>query len=97
METIAALLIIFPILLKVAVAVGVDPIQFSVIGVLNLIIGLNTPPVGVCLFVVSGIGKVPIGKISRSVLPFLLVSLIVLLLVTYIPQISLFLPELLMD
>ncbi len=97
METIAALLIIFPILLKVAVAVGVDPIQFSVIGVLNLIIGLNTPPVGVCLFVVSGIGKVSIGKISRSVLPFLVVSLIVLMLVTYIPQISLFLPNLLMD
>lgn len=97
METIAALLIIFPILLKVAVAIGVDPIQFSVIGVLNLIIGLNTPPVGVCLFVVSGIGNVPIGKISKSVLPFLVVSLIVLLLVTYIPQISLFLPDLLMD
>ena len=97
METIAALLILFPILLKVAVGVGVDPTQFAVIAVLNLIIGLNTPPVGVCLFVASSIGKVSIGKISKAGLPFLIVSLIVLLLVTYIPQISLFLPEWLMD
>lgn len=97
METIAALLILFPILLKVAIGVGIDPTQFAVIAVLNLIIGLNTPPVGVCLFVASSIGKVSIGKVSRAGLPFLIVSLIVLLLVTYIPQISLFLPNWLMD
>lgn len=97
METIASLLILYPILLKVAVEAGVDPIQFSVIAVLNLIIGLNTPPVGVCLFVASGIGKVSIEKIARAGLPFLLVSLLVLALVTYIPQISLFLPELFID
>ena len=97
METIAALLILFPILLKVAVSVGIDPIQFSIIAVLNLMIGLNTPPVGVCLFVASGIGKEPIERITKQVLPFLLVSLIVLLLVSYIPQISLFLPGLFWD
>ncbi|MCK5701729.1 MAG: TRAP transporter large permease subunit, partial [Cyclobacteriaceae bacterium] len=97
METIAALLILFPILLKVAVGVGIDPTQFAVIAVLNLIIGLNTPPVGVCLFVASSIGKVSIGKVSKAGLPFLVISLIVLLLVTYIPQISLFLPNWLMD
>lgn len=97
METIAALLILFPILLKVAVGVGIDPTQFAVIAVLNLIIGLNTPPVGVCLFVASSIGKVSIGKVSRAGLPFLIVSLIVLFLVTYIPQISLFLPNWLID
>ena len=94
METIAALLILFPILLKVALTVGVDPIHFAVIAVLNLIIGLTTPPVGVCLFVASSIGKVPLGKVSRASLPFLLVSFIVLLLVTFIPEISLFLPGL---
>ena len=93
METIAALLILYPMLLKVAVSVGVDPIQFSVIAVLNLMIGLNTPPVGVCLFVASGIGKVSIQKIAWAGLPFLGVSLLVLLLVTFVPQISLFLPE----
>jgi C4-dicarboxylate transporter, DctM subunit len=94
METIAALLIIYPILLNVAVSAGIDPIQFSVIAVLNLIIGLNTPPVGVCLFVASGIGKVSVEKVARAGFPFLLVSILVLLLVTYIPALSLFLPRL---
>ncbi|MBX2874474.1 MAG: TRAP transporter large permease [Saprospiraceae bacterium] len=97
METIAALLILFPILLKVAASVGVDPIHFAVIAVLNLIIGLTTPPVGVCLFVASSIGKVSIGKVSKASLPFLAVSLIVLILVTLIPELSLFLPQLIMD
>lgn len=94
METIAALLIVYPILLNVAISVGVDPIQFSVIAVLNLIIGLNTPPVGVCLFVASGIGKVSVDKVAKAGFPFLLVSLLVLLLVTYIPSLSLYLPAL---
>ncbi|MEM8524522.1 MAG: TRAP transporter large permease [Bacteroidota bacterium] len=97
METIAALLILFPILLKVAVTVGVDPIHFAIIAVLNLIIGLTTPPVGVCLFVASGIGKVSIGKVSKASLPFLAVSLVVLTLVTLFPELSLFLPNLFMD
>lgn len=96
METIAALLILFPILLKVAMSVDVDPIHFSVIAVLNLIIGLTTPPVGVCLFVASSIGKTSIGAVSKASLPFLAVSLIVLTLVTLFPQLSLFLPELIM-
>lgn len=97
METIAALLILFPILLKVALAVGVDPIHFSVIALLNLMIGLTTPPLGVCLFVAAGIGKVSIGAVSRAGFPFLLVSLIVLALVTLLPELSLFLPRLLLD
>ena len=97
METIAALLILFPILLKVAVTVDIDPIHFAVIAVLNLMIGLTTPPVGVCLFVASSIGKISISTVSRSSLPFLVISLIVLTLVTLFPQISLFLPGLFMD
>ena len=92
METIAALLILFPILLKVALAVDVDPIHFSVIALLNLMIGLTTPPLGVCLFVAAGIGKVSIGAVSRAGLPFLLVSLAVLALVTLVPGLSLWLP-----
>ena len=94
METIAALIILFPVLLKVATSVGVDPIHFAIIAVLNLMIGLTTPPVGVCLFVASSIGKISLGKMSRAILPFLAVSLIVLLLVTYVPQFSLLLPKL---
>ncbi|SOE21654.1 TRAP transporter, DctM subunit [Spirosomataceae bacterium TFI 002] len=97
METVAALLILFPILLKVAVSVGVDPIHFSVIAVLNLIIGLTTPPVGVCLFVASSIGKVPLMKVSKASLPFLFVSLVVLSLVTLLPSLSLFLPSLFIE
>jgi C4-dicarboxylate transporter, DctM subunit len=94
METIAALLILFPVLLGVAVEVGIDPIQFAIIVVMNLVIGLTTPPVGVCLFVASSIGKISLERISRAGLPFLLVSFLVLLLVTFVPEISLFLPGL---
>jgi C4-dicarboxylate transporter, DctM subunit len=94
METLAALLILFPILLKVALMVDVDPIHFSVIAVLNLIIGLTTPPVGMCLFISASIGKTSIAKVSKEILPFVFVSLVVLTLVTLIPDISLFLPSL---
>jgi tripartite ATP-independent transporter DctM subunit len=97
METIASLLILFPVLLGVAVHIGVDPIQFAMIMVMNLVIGLTTPPVGVCLFVASSIGKIPMEKIARAGVPFLLVSLFVLLLVTFVPGISLFLPSLFYD
>ncbi|MGB6777506.1 MULTISPECIES: TRAP transporter large permease [Planococcus] len=94
METIAALVILFPVLLPVAVTVGMDPIQFGVMMVLNLVIGLVTPPVGVCLFVASQIGKVSIGKTARELLPFLGVSLAVLMLVAFVPSITTFLPSL---
>ena len=97
METIAALLILFPVLLGVAVHVGVDPVQFAVIMVLNLVVGLTTPPVGVCLFVASSIGNISLERISKACLPFILVSLLVLMLVTYIPAVSLWLPSLFYD
>ncbi len=96
METIAALVILFPVLLQVVIPLGVDPIQFGVIMVLNLIIGLTTPPVGVCLFVSSSIGKVKMGAVVKDLVPFLLVSLFVLMMVTFIPAVSLFLPNLLL-
>ncbi len=95
METIAALIILFPVLLPVAVEIGMDPIHFGVMAVLNLMIGLTTPPVGVCLFAGASIGKISIAKATRAILPFLAVSLFVLMLVTFIPQITLFLPNLL--
>ena len=97
METIAALLILFPILLNVAVEVGIDPIHFAVVALLNLMIGLTTPPLGVCLFVAAGIGKTSIGSVTRAGFPFLLMSLLVLALVTLFPGLSLWLPELLTD
>lgn len=94
METIAGLVILFPVLLPVAMEVGMDPIQFGVTMVLAMIIGVVTPPVGVCLFVASQIGNVSMGKATRELLPFLGVSLVVLLMVAFIPQLTLFLPSL---
>lgn len=96
METIAALVILFPILLEIVVPLGVNPIQFGVIVVLNLVIGLTTPPVGVCLFVASSISKISMVQAVKAIVPFLLVSLLILMLVTYIPAISLFLPGLIL-
>jgi TRAP-type C4-dicarboxylate transport system permease large subunit len=94
METIAALIILFPPLLAVATAVGIDPIHFAIIVVLNLMIGLTTPPVGVCLFVAANIAKVSLGSISRAIIPFLICNIIVLMMVSFIPGISLWLPNL---
>ena len=94
METIAALIILFPTLLGVAVGVGVDPIHFGIIAVLNLMIGLSTPPVGVCLFVASSISGISMEKVSKAIIPFIICNLIVLGFVTYIPALSLWLPKL---
>ena len=94
METIAALMILMPILLKPAIALGIDPIQFAIMCVLNLVIGLTTPPVGVCLFVASSIAKISVGRLSVALIPFIAVSLLVLLFVSFVPQVTLFLPNL---
>ncbi|WP_078382055.1 TRAP transporter large permease [Sutcliffiella halmapala] len=94
METIAGLVILFPVLLPVASTIGMDPIQFGVTMVLAMVIGLVTPPVGVCLFVASQIGRVSMGKVTLELIPFIGVMLIVLLLVAFVPQITLFLPSL---
>lgn len=94
METIAALIILFPVLLPVAIKIGMDPVHFGVMAVLNLMIGLTTPPVGVCLFAGASIGKISIAQATKAIFPFLCVSLFVLILVAFIPQITLFLPSL---
>jgi tripartite ATP-independent transporter DctM subunit len=96
METIAALMTLFPTLLAVLSQVGVDPIQSAMICVLNLVIGLLTPPVGVCLFVASSIGKISISSIVRANMPYLIVCLAVLLLVSFVPALSTWLPSFLM-
>ncbi|MBP2297211.1 TRAP transporter large permease [Azospirillum rugosum] len=95
METIAALIILFPPLLAVATQVGIDPIHFATFAVLNLMIGLTTPPVGVCLFVAANIAKISLGEISKAIWPFLVCNIIILFLVSYIPALSLWLPNLL--
>ena len=94
-DTISALVILTPILLPIVVAVGVDPVHFGVILVANLAIGFITPPLGVNLFVASSVGNVKFEKIVVSVFPFLLSMIICLLVITYIPALSLWLPNLL--
>ena len=93
LETASAIIVFTPILLPIAVQMGVDPVHFGIIVVLNLTIGLMTPPVGICLYIVCSISRLPLEAIVRAVLPFLAVCIGVLLLVTYIEDISLLLPE----
>ncbi|MGZ3215127.1 TRAP transporter large permease [Paracoccus sp. T5] len=96
METIAALIILFVPLQALAVAVGIDPLHFACFAVLNLMIGLTTPPVGVCLFVASNIARLPLSPVIRAITPYIITNIIVLLLVSYIPQLSTWLPNTLM-
>lgn len=93
LEAIAILIIAYPILAPVMAAIGVDPVHFGVIIVLNLMIGLVTPPVGLCLYVVSGIARVPIGEIIRELAPYLLALIVILGMVTFIPALSTWLPQ----
>lgn len=95
MESNAILLICAPILAPIAVQFGVDPVHFGVIFLLNIIIGLATPPFGMCLFIATSKANVTLSKAMRAIIPFCLAEIIVLFLVTYIPEICLFLPGLL--
>lgn len=93
-DTISALVVLTPILLPVVTVLGVDPIHFGVILVANLAIGFVTPPLGVNLFVASSVGKVQFEKIAVAVIPFILVMVACILLITYIPELSLWLVNL---
>lgn len=83
LDVVPALLIITPVFLPLVKMVGVDPLHYGVFCVLNLVIGLATPPVGMCLFVGANIAQISIEKISRALVPFLVGALVVLMLVTY--------------
>ncbi|KGJ09056.1 TRAP transporter large permease (plasmid) [Paracoccus versutus] len=96
METIAALIILFVPLLGLATSVGIEPLHFATFAVLNLMIGLTTPPVGVCLFVACNIAREPLAKVISAVIPFLISNIIVLLLVSYYPPFATWLPTTLM-
>ncbi|MEO7334982.1 MAG: TRAP transporter large permease [Caldimonas sp.] len=89
------ILILTPILLPVVKLLGVDPVHFGMIMMVNLGIGLITPPVGTVLFVGSAVAKLSIGTVTRAMKPFFVALFVVLMLVTYIPQVSLWLPRLL--
>ena len=93
MDMAPLILILTPILLPVITGIGVDPVHFGMIMLVNLGIGLITPPVGAVLFVGSAVGKVSIESTVKALLPFYLALFLVLMAVTYIPAISLWLPS----
>lgn len=93
MDMAPIILIATPILLPVATSIGIDPIQFGIMIVLNCGIGLLTPPVGSVLFIGSAVAKVPMEKVVKATLPFYLCMVITLLLITFIPEISMWLPS----
>jgi tripartite ATP-independent transporter DctM subunit len=94
MDITPAVLIFTPIFLPVVMELGMDPVHFGIVMVLNLCIGLCTPPVGTILFVGSGVAQVSVSKVIKPLLAFIGIMLLVLLVVLYVPEISLFLPSL---
>lgn len=94
MEMIAALIILVPILLPVVTGMGLDPVHFGIIVAINLTIGMITPPVGISLFIGATIARIPAERLALANMPFLLVSIAVLLLITFVPALVMFLPDL---
>ncbi|KAB7623677.1 TRAP transporter large permease [Alkalilimnicola sp. S0819] len=94
LEPIGALILTVPVLLELGATLGLDPLHLGVIVVLNLVIGLATPPIGLCLFIVCSIAKLPLERVARASLPMLGIALAVLILVTLVPDLVLFVPRL---
>jgi len=93
MEPSAILLIMAPILFPIAMELGIDPIHLGIIMVVNMEIGMITPPVGLNLFVTAGVTGMPLTRVIRAALPWLMILLVFLIIITYIPAISTFLPN----
>ncbi len=93
LEGIAAMLVLVPIVHPIAVGLGIDPTHFGIVVIFNLMIGLITPPMGLCLFVADGIANVGLARLSRQILPFFVVEVLVLFLITFVPQLVIFLPS----
>jgi len=94
MDMTPAVLIFTPIFLPIVTRFGVDPLHFGIILIMNLCIGLCTPPVGTCLFLGCGIAETTVTRVIRHLMPFFASMIITLLVCTFVPQISLFLPRL---
>ncbi len=95
MDTLPAIIVLMPIMVPVGLSLGMDPIHMGILVEANVGLGMITPPVGICLYVACGISKVPLEKSIRTLIPFMLVLLMTLLIISYVPQITLFLPRLL--
>lgn len=95
LEGIAAMLVLVPILHPIAVGLGVDPVHFGILVIFNLMIGLITPPLGLCLFVAEGIARVGMARLAWAILPFFAVEVLVLLILTFVPETVIWLPRVL--
>ncbi len=94
LEGIAAMLVLVPILHPIAISLGIDPTHFGIVVIFNLMIGLITPPMGLCLFVADAIANVGMARMIKSIMPLFLVELAVLILITFVPQLVTFMPNL---
>ena len=94
LEPVAGLLITVPVLLPAALKFGIDPLQLGIVMILNLVLGLLTPPVGLVLYVLSSVTGASVQQVIRGTVPFLIPLLITLLLITFFPEFSLWLPGL---
>lgn len=95
MDALPAIIVFLPIIVPVAVSLGMEPIHLGILVEANVGLGMITPPVGICLYVACGISKIPIEKSIKALLPFLLVLALAVLVISYVPDITLFLPRLL--
>ena len=95
MESIAIIMLAVPVLFPIITQVGIDPVHFGIMMLVALMIGLLTPPVGVCLYAVANIIKVPVQSLAKELVPFYLALLVALLLIAYVPSITLLLPNIL--
>lgn len=93
MDTSAAVLLLAPIIIPVVKSVGIDPIYFGVLMVLGLMVGIITPPFGICLFVVSGVAKIPVKDVTKEAIRYIPAMVAVILLVVFFPQIVTFIPN----
>ncbi|GAA0463950.1 TRAP transporter large permease [Alkalibacillus silvisoli] len=94
-EALALLVLVVPVLIPMVTSVGIDPVFFGAFVILNLMIGILTPPMGMALFVVSRVGNIPVGTMYRGVVPFLIPIVVVMLLLIFFPEISTFLVDIL--
>ena len=95
METLAAVILTLPMLLPIITKINMDPVHFGIIMAVNLSVGLITPPLGICTFVASSIAKISLERISKALIPFIIVTMIIVFIITYFPKMVLFLPNLL--
>jgi TRAP-type C4-dicarboxylate transport system permease large subunit len=93
MDMTPAVLIFTPIFLPVTTALGIHPIHFGIVMIVNLCIGLCTPPVGTCLFLGCSVGRTTIAKVTWAMIPFYIAMLVALVMITYVPWLSMALPE----